>query len=655
MENTEIQATPRTGSPVSNHSDTDVTKTLLEQLTGELGETAPTQLDTKMVDATISTQSTTEVASILQSPKILVSEDITLSKLDANSTHIDTAPISVHEALDSQMAAAHNSDTPANEMLDDKQIAGSEIAAIYSLEQPAQGIVDLSDSQMMDLSTTNGFEENNINVSENPAAQVIHSADSPGTVDEPAEWEEDSDPISSSDSSDSSDSDSDSDEGDDSFKRLTPAEQARILMADGGSDDEDGPKKGIKEPLQTKNEVTEAILPKPDIIITPDMKIQELGEVMTVVGGTAATVTIRAGASGDIPRLDAGSVLCLEDRSVVAAIADTFGPVAQPFYITRFPNADDVTSLGLTLGTKIFYSEQHAKFVFPSDMRKMKWTDASNIHDEEVNDVEMEFSDDEKEAEYKAKRKANNRDKARGGKMQGDSGERTRGRGRGDRSRGGRGGGRFTQQGHLSSNSSPALNYDEEGDNLYNPLQRPAHFAASSGRSEPPQEQPYGSNKTASVRGSHNRYGGDQQNQHSTNRGSFVPRGMQGNLRGNGAQPQQAGYDSPQPQYQSFPRPPSQSGKSPQNPQWPQFPPQQPNMPYMAPGMPPPFMMPGFPNMPFPPPPMPSGGYINPNFFPNQQTQQFTTQQYPPPQQPQQGQQYQQNAHNQYNQQNQPK
>jgi len=659
MDTTDLQVAPLTGSPNSDHSDSDVTGTLLKQLAGELGE-GPAYSDTKMDDAPVLNQATAATAPIPQSQTILASETPISIKPEANNASIDSTPIAtddntqegqINDAPDSQKTIGGTalveiqSDTVAQELHSEKNIADTSDGVVEPLEQAANAVSDLPDTQMKDAANVDGTaEENN---------QVTNGSENPDSLEEPAEWEEDSDPISSSDSSDSSDSDSDSDEGDDAFKRLTPAEQARILMADGGSDDEDGPKKGTKEPLQTKNEVTEAVLPKPDITITPEMKIQELGEVMTVVGGTTTTVTIRAGTSGDIPRLDSGSILCLEDRTVVAAIADTFGPVAQPFYITRFTNVEEVTKLGLAIGTRIFYSEQHAKFVFPSDMRKMKWTDASNIHDEEVNDVEMEFSDDEKEAEYKARRKANNRDKARGGKMQGDGGERGRGRGRGDRSRGGRGG-RFIQQGPQSSNNNSALNYDDEGDNLYNPLQRPAHFAANTGRGEPPQEQPYGSNKTASVRGGYSRYGGDQHNTHNTNRGSFASRGTLGNHSGNTSLPPQPNYNSPQGQYQSFPRPPSQSGASPQTPQWPQFPPQQPNMQYMAPGMPPPFMMPGFPNMPFPPPPsMPSGGFINPNFFPNQPHPQYPQQQPQQGQPGQQGQQNQQSNQTQYSQQKQ--
>ena len=655
MENAKITEVSVVGSPESSHSETDVTGILFKQLGGELGAADTAQLDTKMEDAPVMDPVTSGAASLLQTTDILATEDSTLRKPESESATTDPTSMAtdeIHqevlvidaprqvETVEENGASTKILAVTAEELRSSNNIPGTGGGSPEILNQHANDAADLPDAQMKDTSTTGVILEEATSNAQT-LAQPINGTENPDEVEEPAEWEEDSDPISSSDSSDSSDSDSDSDEEDDSFKRLTPAEQARILMADGGSDDEDGVKKGTKDPLQTKNEVTETVLPKPDVTIAPEMKIQELGEIMTVVGGTTTTVTIRAGTSGDIPRLDAGSVLCLEDRTVVAAIADTFGPVAQPFYITRFTNAEEVESLKLEIGTRIFYSEQHAKFVFPSDMRKMKWTDASNIHDEEVNDVEMEFSDDEKEAEYKARRKANNRDKARGGKMQSDGGDRGRGRGRGDRSRGGRGG-RYTQQGPPSSNSS-ALNYDEEGDSLYNPLQRPAHFAANNGRTEPPLEQPYGSRQRASVRGgllSGN--GGDYQYKQNLNQGSYAGRGMQNNHNGNGAQLPPPNYNTGQTQYQSFQRPPSQTETPPQMPQWPQFPPQQANMQYMAPGMPPPFMMPGFPNMPFPPPPMPSGGFINPNFFPNQQNQQ--NQQYPPRQQPpQQGQHYQQN------------
>ena len=40
-------------------------------------------------------------------------------------------------------------------------------------------------------------------------------------------------------------------------------------------------------------------------------------------------------------------------------------------------------------------------FVFTKALRAIKGSDASNLHDEEPDDVELEFSDDEMEAEHR--------------------------------------------------------------------------------------------------------------------------------------------------------------------------------------------------------------------------------------------------------------
>lgn len=43
--------------------------------------------------------------------------------------------------------------------------------------------------------------------------------------------------------------------------------------------------------------------------------------------------------------------------------------------------------------------------MFASHLKTMKGSDASNVHDEEVNEDEIEFSDDEAEAAYKRQRR----------------------------------------------------------------------------------------------------------------------------------------------------------------------------------------------------------------------------------------------------------
>lgn len=43
--------------------------------------------------------------------------------------------------------------------------------------------------------------------------------------------------------------------------------------------------------------------------------------------------------------------------------------------------------------------------MFANRLKAMKGSDASNVHDEEVNEEEIEFSDDEAEAAYKRQRR----------------------------------------------------------------------------------------------------------------------------------------------------------------------------------------------------------------------------------------------------------
>lgn len=290
------------------------------------------------------------------------------------------------------------------------------------------------------------------------------------------EWEADSSPYESS-SDDSSSDDSSSEESDegDAYKLLSPEEQARILMeGDGGSDDEGGKKggNGAGAQLRTKNEIPDVVVPKPDVTITPEMPIAQLGWIETTVDNT---VLIKAQTSGEYKVLESGSVLCLEDRKVIGAVAETIGRVQQPFYSVMFTNAAELSEAGMVVGTKVFYSENHSTYVFTQALKAFKGSDASNLHDEEVGAEEMEFSDDEAEAEHKRKVKQQRLER-RGGKQNGGSNR----------------GGHPLQQNHTPYDANKGLNYDDaDDDGPYKPLTRPAGFAESVGRSEAPQEGQY--------------------------------------------------------------------------------------------------------------------------------------------------------------------
>ncbi|KAL8859609.1 MAG: hypothetical protein Q9178_004008 [Gyalolechia marmorata] len=319
-----------------------------------------------------------------------------------------------------------------------------------------------------------------------------------------AEFELDSSPIESSSESDVSASSS---SGDSDYEMLDPEEEARRLMQeDGGSDDEG---KGGKAPgpLRTLNENPDEVIPKPQVEITPDMVVSELGSVEHVVENS---ILIKGKTSGETRALESGSLLCLGDtRSVIGVIAELLGQVQQPYYSVRFTNPAAIAEAGISKGTPIFYVEEHSSYVFTQSLKVLKGSDASNMHDEEVGDDELEFSDDEAEAEHKRRAKQERQGRrgdreersdrgGRGGRT--DRGARNDRGGRGNRSdgftKGPRGGHmRGGARGHFNQpdardTSSPMMNYDDndDGEDLYTPLARPSNLHEIMGRGEAPQD-----------------------------------------------------------------------------------------------------------------------------------------------------------------------
>ena len=310
-------------------------------------------------------------------------------------------------------------------------------------------------------------------------------ADANNEQDE-AEYELDSSPLISDSSSDGSTDSSSSDDSDaDDYEMLSPAEQARRLMAeDGGSGDEGKGKerKVDAEVPRTLNEKPDELVPKPTVVVTDDVKIEELGLVENTIENLAL---IRAKTSGEYQVLESGSLLCLQSRSVVGVVSETLGRVQQPYYSVRFTNATALVEAGMKRDTKIFYVPQHSTTVFTQSLKSFKGSDASNLHDEEVADDELEFSDDEAEAEHKRQIKQQRMAKrnARDGQPDGFS--------RGPQRRPGRpgprlNGGSYPVQEHARNFEEADLNYDdadgmsldndEAEDGLYTPLTRPSNL-----------------------------------------------------------------------------------------------------------------------------------------------------------------------------------
>ncbi|AEO66426.1 uncharacterized protein THITE_2114523 [Thermothielavioides terrestris NRRL 8126] len=365
------------------------------------------------------------------------------------------------------------------------------------------------------------------------------------------EWEADSSPYESSSESSSSDSSSDDDSEDEGgYPLLGIEETARLLMAADGEGEGDGDgdgagrSKGASAALRTKNEIVDEVIPIPDVTITPEMKIERLGNIEFIVENT---VVIKSQTPGEVQVLDLGSVLCKEDRTVIGALAEVLGNVRSPMYTVGFRAEDEIKQLGLVVGLPIYYSVEHANYVFTQPLREAKGTDASNLHDEEAAADEMEFSDDEKEAEFKRQQKM----KKRGGKA-----------GRGGREQS------IATSHTLSPHPPPAgLNYDEDDDGPYKPLSRPPGYGQGESSSLP-SLPPKPAAGFSPPRGGH---GHGHRGAHRGGRGDFRGRNQRGGHRGgdrrhgprgsSGSYPQfgHDGASSPQMPFSHPPPPPPQN------------------------------------------------------------------------------------------------
>lgn len=457
---------------------------------------------------------------------------------------------------------------------------------------------------------------------------------------EAAEWQYDSSDAESTSTDSSDDTTSDEDSDDEDFEALDPAAVAKMLMAEEG-EDEDGQQTKVTGNHQprTKNEKPPEVVPKPDVQVTPDMKITPLGLVENVVD---SSLLIKAQTSGEYQVLEQASVLCLEDRSVIGVVAETFGRVQEPMYSVSFTTAQDIADAGISRGTHVFYVDAHSTFVFTQPLKNLKGTDASNLYDEEVGDHEMEFSDDEAEAAYKRAKK--------------------------DAKRGGRGGANFQPRardedyntGYDQVKVDQPLSYDDgDGEDMYTPLSRPTNLQDMMAAGHPPVEQrnarpqfDRGRGRGGRGRGDRGRgdrgrgmRGGRGGGDGSRHRGgvskSFPDSHNSFNYPDPGHQPTQQTVTMPQnwqapvhlPQPPFPPPPPTQYGQQTQQssfqqyqlqnaiaayqqqiqqqPAWPQHPQQQhqQQQSYGTQAQ----------------QPFPGGAYINPSFFPGQQPQQAYT------------------------------
>ena len=176
--------------------------------------------------------------------------------------------------------------------------------------------------------------------------------------------------------------------------------------------------------LQTKNEVVDSNIIIPTISeVEPCDTLEKVGEIMSIVGNI---VIVRGLAVNHVKSehvLDAESLLVFEDRKVLGYVSyltfrmiyadsyvwwqiyETFGPTSQPLYQVKFNQHYPLDTNKVWLSREVFHVPKRSHFVFVDRLRSLRGSDASNIHDEEPADDEIEFSDDEKEAAFRAQRR----------------------------------------------------------------------------------------------------------------------------------------------------------------------------------------------------------------------------------------------------------
>ncbi|XP_021721163.1 H/ACA ribonucleoprotein complex non-core subunit NAF1-like isoform X2 [Chenopodium quinoa] len=152
----------------------------------------------------------------------------------------------------------------------------------------------------------------------------------------------------------------------------------------------------VKGPIKSVNEL-KALPPVPPVNVTlqPCHQILPVGVVSSVLG---AQVIVEGSEKHD--PLNEGSILWIaEGRLPLGIVDEIFGPVKTPYYIVRYNSESEVPS-GIQNGTLVGFVMEFVGHVLNDKNLYQKGYDASGENDEEVLD-EFDFSDDEKEAEYK--------------------------------------------------------------------------------------------------------------------------------------------------------------------------------------------------------------------------------------------------------------
>jgi H/ACA ribonucleoprotein complex non-core subunit NAF1 len=177
--------------------------------------------------------------------------------------------------------------------------------------------------------------------------------------------------------------------------------------------------------LRTKNELQEVDFPVPDTQkVGPTEILEKVGVVLSIVDNAVIVKGNAADNAGKASEraLDSETLLVFENRDVLGYVSnhhsplnnlvvncvqvyETFGPTSQPLYQVKFDERFPLDQEKVRVAREVFHVPQRSNFVFLSQIKHFKGSDASNVNDEEPAEDEIEFSDDEQEAAFKSSRK----------------------------------------------------------------------------------------------------------------------------------------------------------------------------------------------------------------------------------------------------------
>ncbi|KAG6420449.1 hypothetical protein SASPL_116976 [Salvia splendens] len=190
--------------------------------------------------------------------------------------------------------------------------------------------------------------------------------------------------------------------GEGSSDKETEMEDGEIMLSEleemvswSDVEDEDGGGAG-GGPIKSNNELKDLPpVPSVDVTLEPHHQTLPVGTVLSMIGAQV----IVEGVEKHNP-LNEGSILWITDsRSPLGIVDEIFGPVKNPYYIVRY-NSEEEVATGIQQGTLISFVAEFADHVLNNKNLYQKGYDASNENDEELSE-DAEFSDDEKEAEFK--------------------------------------------------------------------------------------------------------------------------------------------------------------------------------------------------------------------------------------------------------------